>query len=81
MKPSNRFITDTYHLRDDNYIDIVIDKEFNKLESYIYNTNYGLKMYMFGQEYNSFSQYEEFRILVEENAEDYLESYYTLLEE
>ena len=75
MELSTRFIVDIYNLFDNNYVDIIVDKEKMELSAWIYNTNFDIKMFMFGQKYSTWDKLTEFKETVEANALDYLSLY------
>lgn len=64
--------TDTYHLRDTYFVDIVTDD--CTYCAYLLNDLYCTKTLMFGVELER-NTYEEFLELVEKNAEEYIEGY------
>lgn len=63
---------ETYKYKDDYYIDIQPMQGYR--EAWIYNTNYGVKMLMFGSAAGDITK-EKFENLVFDRAEEYIELY------
>ena len=74
MKKITDVVTTTYQYNDNYYIDIVKNGKEDTYEAWIYHRAYGIKSLMFGvpSETNTI---EMFLVLVEGNAEDYIEIY------
>lgn len=64
--------TETFWIRDQFLVDVVTTPE--EYEAYIYNTEYGNKMFMYGLLKNT-NSYEDVLKIVESNVEEYIADY------
>jgi GH43 family beta-xylosidase len=74
MKKIDFITIETYQYDDEHYIDVVKNESENTYEAWVYITDLDTKMMMFGVDCDTTS-HDEFLVMVEANAEEYIEGY------